>query len=687
MGAALALALLYASTASTSYEVLRPGRVRVRVPSSGALELRFIALNRTFELAVFRQAVFADGARISVVEGGRVRALAAEEAAATYSGLLDGGRGWAHVTLGAGGVVRAALFTRTREPPPGGGGGSVREAARAGFRLFRLVPLSTLRGHARLAHGQPEHALIFYTGELPFSDGAAAVELGCGAHHAARAPSAGVTDHGLAEPRWWRRAWSSSEAEPAKSAHPAHSSEPDWWPRPGLGGEPPPRRARVGRALQAAAGGAGGGAAAEADPEDGGTVEERAGRMCHCPLQPRLLMLNIGLLVDAGFVNVTGGARGAAAEVSHMLQLANAVFTEQLGVFVRAKRLVINADQSGSFAQSGPNFAPVARTGAPGPCPSPVTPGRNAMSARWSGGGGTARVGVEGVGALLSRVGTWAEHHGADAPAASGAGNGGESSQQGHGIGAWHLLTACTFGPAIGVASIGTACAPDFGPTTVSDSGAPCDGTCDFQLDNGNAAQPVGARGAAGCAADPSEHCSGAHVAVASFVSSDTLWRTFAHELAHNLNAPHVEHGLMAPTGSRATRPRFFDDGTLCEYVSTLAERAPSCLAPAERACGNGRLESPEECDDGGTADGDGCTSTCSLERASPSASPGAPAPPPPSPPPGAVAYDPPPSPPRPPPAPVTPPTRAPALVAYFSGRSDGIYDPYGSCEAARGSC
>ncbi|MCW5804055.1 MAG: DUF4215 domain-containing protein [Deltaproteobacteria bacterium] len=32
--------------------------------------------------------------------------------------------------------------------------------------------------------------------------------------------------------------------------------------------------------------------------------------------------------------------------------------------------------------------------------------------------------------------------------------------------------------------------------------------------------------------------------------------------------------------------------------------------------CGNGQLESPEQCDDGNTADGDGCSSTCTTETA-----------------------------------------------------------------------
>jgi len=30
--------------------------------------------------------------------------------------------------------------------------------------------------------------------------------------------------------------------------------------------------------------------------------------------------------------------------------------------------------------------------------------------------------------------------------------------------------------------------------------------------------------------------------------------------------------------------------------------------------CGNGTLDAGEQCDDGNTADGDGCSATCQLE-------------------------------------------------------------------------
>ncbi len=41
------------------------------------------------------------------------------------------------------------------------------------------------------------------------------------------------------------------------------------------------------------------------------------------------------------------------------------------------------------------------------------------------------------------------------------------------------------------------------------------------------------------------------------------------------------------------------------------------CSPPVGPTCGNGVAEAPEECDDGGTGDGDGCSSTCTLEDTS----------------------------------------------------------------------
>ncbi len=70
-------------------------------------------------------------------------------------------------------------------------------------------------------------------------------------------------------------------------------------------------------------------------------------------------------------------------------------------------------------------------------------------------------------------------------------------------------------------------------------------------------------------------------------------------------------------------------DDTYCARFSTFTQNVPglvkaknaaapaSCGPPAPTDCGNGVAEDDEECDDGGTADGDGCSSTCTLEDTS----------------------------------------------------------------------
>lgn len=48
-------------------------------------------------------------------------------------------------------------------------------------------------------------------------------------------------------------------------------------------------------------------------------------------------------------------------------------------------------------------------------------------------------------------------------------------------------------------------------------------------------------------------------------------------------------------------------------YALTLPN---SCImAKTDNDCGNGKIESPEECDDGNTVDGDGCDSFCHYEN------------------------------------------------------------------------
>jgi cysteine-rich repeat protein len=81
-------------------------------------------------------------------------------------------------------------------------------------------------------------------------------------------------------------------------------------------------------------------------------------------------------------------------------------------------------------------------------------------------------------------------------------------------------------------------------------------------------------------------------------------------------------------------------------------DKAEACVSRATRECGNGRVEFPEECDDGNEQSGDGCTRECAREDKTP------PSPPPPSSPP------PPGSPPNSPPPPWTPPPPPPPLAS-----------------------
>jgi len=399
-----------------AYELLRPGRVAVSAPSPQRLDVRFVALNRSFALRLFRQTVFAERAEITILEGGRARTLPTD-AIRTFSGSVDGG-GWAHATWD-GGLLHAAMYTRDGDTL----------AARV---LFRLAPLSSLRGHAQLVTGNNENSgnrafnsnrgnrafnsasdaqtMVFFKGPLPTPLGSPPTSS-CGARSHAHTHDEQAHSH--ARGSWLHRAGMDHmdpEMDPMDpNIDPMQKSLFGQWPSYArvkggkLDGTPGLKR---GRALQQ-------------ESSDGGTVEERDGRMCHCPLQPTILKMEVGLILDAGFVNATGGTDRAVAEVAHMLQLVNALYTEQLGVFVSAKKMIVNTDLKSDFASSGPNNSPVANDGQTGACASPVAPGRNTMRATTSG-GGEVDVKVDGAAALLSQFATWAQQHGQRAAAGDG---------------------------------------------------------------------------------------------------------------------------------------------------------------------------------------------------------------------------------------------------------------------------
>jgi len=71
------------------------------------------------------------------------------------------------------------------------------------------------------------------------------------------------------------------------------------------------------------------------------------------------------------------------------------------------------------------------------------------------------------------------------------------------------------------------------------------------------------------------------------------------------------------PTGCKGPNGLFFGDGTGCSKTCT---KEPSCRDSAGKvqacatACGNGAIETGEDCDDGNSNPGDGCSPTCTLE-------------------------------------------------------------------------
>jgi cysteine-rich repeat protein len=50
--------------------------------------------------------------------------------------------------------------------------------------------------------------------------------------------------------------------------------------------------------------------------------------------------------------------------------------------------------------------------------------------------------------------------------------------------------------------------------------------------------------------------------------------------------------------------------------IARRAPAPPNCTAGSNATCGNGVVDDPEECDDGNTTSGDGCSATCQLESA-----------------------------------------------------------------------
>ncbi len=71
------------------------------------------------------------------------------------------------------------------------------------------------------------------------------------------------------------------------------------------------------------------------------------------------------------------------------------------------------------------------------------------------------------------------------------------------------------------------------------------------------------------------------------------------------------------PSGCTGPNGLFNGDGTGCSKTCT---KEPTCRSASGKtqacstSCGNGNIETGEDCDDGNEVDGDGCSSTCKIE-------------------------------------------------------------------------
>jgi len=287
---------------------------------------------------------------------------------------------------------------------------------------------------------------------------------------------------------------------------------------------------------------------------------------------------------------------------------ANSVFEQQLGLRLQVSTLVLNEGEGGDYRSTGPNFAP-------------ATPGERSCTGYQAQGvtGHGANVTVSGIDVALGMLARWASTNHPDDDL-------------------WHLLTDCFPSPGtVGIASKGGLCkAPgqrtSFVATTIDPD--PSDNltlvqrldACDRQgyegVVEGTRLCARALYSGAACGADSHpgggnttpgklELCS-ANAGVSS--NGPSLWHTFAHEIAHGLGGGHTfgDGGLLDYTGERA----LYDAADICAYLEAGGQGCLEEVAEAVTAatCGNGAHESPEACDDGGLAPGDGCDASCAVE-------------------------------------------------------------------------
>ena len=383
-------------------------------------------------------------------------------------------------------------------------------------------------------------------------------------------------------------------------------------------------------------------------------------RLSGCPAGMRAARL--GLLLDHGFVGAHGGRDAALLAAAAAVSRANAVFEDQLGLRLLISTLVVNEGAGGEYASTGPNNAPT--TPGTRSCPdyqevevtghgvdvtvSGIEYGRRTGLELWTG-----RLAVPASAAPHPRWGSvWVQRR----PRDDGAVGVGKPPRRGPVASDDRLLPRTGRGwPRLAAGALPEWPAHSLrgqrrrpGPRRQAQPlGAAgrvrperLRGRCDRhgQLRGSDVlglprVRPRPARavhGQRGCEHERQQFL--AHVRRAREGALESLnqpargesrsaahtsgpTRGAAHEVGHGLGAEHTfgHGGLMDYNDERA----LYDNDDICAYLSHPSW--VSCLEDvsegvAAATCGNGALEAPEACDDGGTAAGDGCDATCAVE-------------------------------------------------------------------------
>ena len=83
--------------------------------------------------------------------------------------------------------------------------------------------------------------------------------------------------------------------------------------------------------------------------------------------------------------------------------------------------------------------------------------------------------------------------------------------------------------------------------------------------------------------------------------------------VAKGVRQPQPEHDEPPPV-TPTTGGGGGSGGALSDPTATCTENCAPDSPPAEPVCGNGSLEAGEQCDDGNTTGGDGCSAACRIE-------------------------------------------------------------------------